>query len=183
MARNVQNLSQKQLLTNRYNSARIDLLLIVLFTVVNVVLQFVSADTYFLFSASVPFYITIYAMLFCGKYPPEYYGDAYAEWEAAGFYPDTVLYVALAIAAVILAVYLLCFFLSKNGKSGWLVLALVMFIADTIGLVLLGDLANSIVDLIFHALVIGVLVSGILSASKLKKLPDEEEEKKGLFGF
>ncbi|MBE6634269.1 MAG: hypothetical protein E7620_08030 [Ruminococcaceae bacterium] len=180
MARNPQNLSQKQLLTNRYNSARANLLLVVLFTLLNVVLLFVNADYYLLFSASIPFYLTLYAMLFCGKFPPEYYGDAYEEWAAGGFYPDTVLYAALVIVAVILAIYLLSFFLSKNGKSGWLVFALVLFIADTIGLFLMADLGNAILDLVFHAWVLGILISGISAASKLKKLP-EEEEKKGFF--
>ena len=67
------NLSKRQRLEQKYNSARINLALVVAFTLVNLVLLAVNADTYFLFSAYVPYLITSVGMLICGKYPAEFY--------------------------------------------------------------------------------------------------------------
>ena len=69
------NLSKRQRLEQKYNSARMNLALVVAFTLVNLVLLAVNADTYFLFSAYVPYLITSVGMLICGKYPPEYYEE------------------------------------------------------------------------------------------------------------
>lgn len=166
----------RQTLTNKYNSARINLLLVIALTVLNIVLLFLEADYYLLFSASIPYYFTLFAMLFCGKFPVEYYGGEaeYKALEAEGFWPESTLTIALVISVVIVVLYLVCFLFSKNLKYGWLVFALVLFVADTIGLFLLADLTTSIIDLVFHAWILIILVVGIVNAVKLKNLPPEE---------
>ena len=84
--------------------------------------------------------------------------------------------VGLGVSAVALVWYLLCWLLSKK-RSGWLVAALVAFILDTVALVLVclafDMLTDSIMDLVFHAWVVWVLIQGIAAGNKLKKLPAE----------
>ena len=167
---------------NRYKTSRMNLLLVVAFSAINLLLLTFNVDYYLLFSAAVPYYVTLYAKLLCGMLPEEYYGGEYEAMAAEGFFPESVFYAALAIAVIAIAVYLICFLLSKNGKSGWLVFALVFFIADTVGLLMLADIASSIIDLLFHAWVIYYLVLGISAKSKLKQIPEEKEEQTGFFG-
>ena len=57
-----------------------------------------------------------------------------------------------------------------------MIAALVLFSIDSALMLLLGDFASSILDLVFHAWVIYYLVVGIISANKLKNMPEEEPE-------
>ena len=72
---NTQQLSQQQVLTNKYMGARHNLLLVVVFTLINIVLLLVQSNTYFLFSATIPYFLADLGMVLCGKYPAEYYVD------------------------------------------------------------------------------------------------------------
>ena len=71
----VQQLSQREQLTNKYMGARHNLLLVVIFTAVNIGLLVAQSNSYFLFSASIPYYLVDLGMYLCGKYPMEYYAD------------------------------------------------------------------------------------------------------------
>lgn len=133
-------------IVSQYKAARANLLLALAFTVVNIIL-FLSAFhnhsdsfTYFLFSASLPYYSVVF-----------YYAE---------------LGVTVIIAAVLmLAVYLLCYFFSKKSY-GWMIAALVFFCLDSLYLVFLA-LSNAeifmdfILDIAFHAFVLFYLIQGV----------------------
>ena len=143
--------SQRALYEGKYNTARMNLLGVVLFTVVNIILLATNGNTYFLFSASIPYYFADMGMV-------------------------TQNVVLLAIAAGIILLYLLCWIFSKKNKVGWLVAALVLFILDTLDMITFGGIAsNSVIDIALHVYVIWSLISGIIAHNKLKKLPEEEE--------
>lgn len=166
------NLSEHAILTNKYNSSRNNLLLVVAFTVINLVLLLTGSTTYFLFSASIPYYLPFFGMMYTGKLPAEYY-EGLADFQP---YPTTVLTVLTVMAVIFIAVYLLCWLLSKKHGFGWLVAALVAFIADTIFMfVVVGFSTDMILDVVFHVWVIVSLFTGISAAVKLKKLPPEEQ--------
>lgn len=150
---------------NRYKTARINILLIVIFTAINIGLLFIETATYFLFSASVPYWLSIYALLFMGKIPVD---DGYAVIAV----DDVVSYALLAGAVVIVVLYLLCWIFSKK-KVGWLITALVLFSIDTVVMFVMFDGINSdsIFDILFHALIIVELAMGISAHYKLKKMP------------
>ena len=139
--------------------ARSSLLMVIIFTVVNLVMLLLDSGTYFLFSASVPYYMTAIGM-----------GIDLGAGEAG---IGTFTIVALVISAVVLAFYLLCWLLSKK-RPGWFVVALIAFILDTlalVGLCLLMDmLTDSIMDLVFHGWVVLELIRAIAANKKLKKL-------------
>ena len=139
----------------------------VAFTVINIIMLFVGGDSYFLFSAVVPYYLVMEGMFFTGKLEYLPVEDAYRM-------DDSYLTVMLIIAAVITLLYLVCWFLSKDNKVGWLIGALVLIVIDTIGIFVLFEVGESILDIIFHVWVIVSLVQGIIAAKKLKELPENE---------
>ena len=101
----------------KYGLARGNLLLALIFTVVNIVLTLVNADIYFLFSAFMPL-----VMVDLG----------------VALVPDlgTPVLVIMAVIGVALIVpCLLCWIFSKK-KMGWMIAALVYFVFDTAFLLL-----------------------------------------------
>lgn len=164
-------LSEREKLQTKFNNARANLLAAVAFTVINIVLLFVDASSYFLFSIFVPYFITLMAMMVTGKLPAEFYTE---EWAGYEFLDGSVFGVVLVIAIVIIGLYLLSWFLSKKNKVGWLVFALVIFCIDTLLMLFLQGMSESIMDIVFHVWVIVSLTSGIIAYNKLKKLPEEE---------
>ena len=160
-------LSKREQLETRYNNTRRNLLLVAVVTLLNVVI--VKSDMYYLFSAMLPYTIAYLAALFCGVFPAEYY-----EGEVMEFFPMSVFYVAIAVALVMIGLYVLAFFMSSKGRVGWLIFALVFFGLDT--LFLLGFYGISLdmtLDYLFHVWIIVILSLGIGAHFKLKKLPEE----------
>ena len=166
-----QQITQRQKLEYRYNSARNNILWVLIFTVVNIGLLLAGRFSYFLFSAYVPYAIVDSGMYFCGRYPEWFYmGEYYLE----SYYASSVLIVMVAIAAVICIVYLLCWLFSKKGRVGWMIAGLVLFTVDTVLLLLNGINFDFILDYLFHAWVVVSFITGVSAHYKLKKLPPEE---------
>lgn len=159
-------------LENRFNSARRSLLMVVIFTVINLVLLVTNSNSYFVFSAFIPYFLTGMGMMLCGRFPVEYYGDEFLTME---FLPPAVLTVTIAISVVIIALYLLAWFFCKNKKIGWLIFAFIAFAVDTIVMFLLSEnLVSSILDILFHAWVLFDIGVAINVAGKLKKMSMED---------
>ena len=165
-------LTERETLQNKYNAARGNLLLAIAFTAINMVLVFCDSSSYFLFSLFVPYFLTYMGMFITGTLPAEVYGEEFATME---FLSSKALAIMLVIAVVVLIVYILAWFFSRNGKGGWLIFALVIFVIDTIAMLLVQGIAvDSIFDLAFHGWVIFDLSRGIYAYSQLKHLPQEE---------
>ena len=162
---------ERRKLTQRLASARINLLFVVAFTLINVFMLLFGGDSYFVFSASFPYITVFYAMFICGKFPIEYYELA----EGEEIYPlgNGVFAIILVIAFVGIALYFLSWIMSKKHGIGWIVFALVMFVIDTLLLLLVwGVSLDNLMDLAFHIWVLVSFVMGIASHFKLKKLPE-----------
>lgn len=173
---NASTLSEREILEQKYNRSVANLLVVILFSVVNIVLLVAKSDTYFLFSAFIPYLLANYGMYFCGMFPEEYYYDM-PETE---FVDTSFLVITLVIAAVIILMYFLCWLFARKKKVGWLIFALVLFSIDTVSMLVLTEFAvESFIDIAFHAWVLFYLISGIVNYSKLKKLPEEELEELG----
>ncbi len=166
-----QNMTERQKLTARYNGARSNILLVIAFTLVNSVLLVAGSDSYFLFSAAIPYYLTLFGFLYTGRMPDDYY----VGWDDFSPVADSFLIVTVVAAVVIVALYALMWFLSKKHGYGWLVAALLLFVADTFAMFYFtGFSVDMIMDFVFHAWVLVSLTSGIIAAINLKKLPEEE---------
>lgn len=140
----------------RYSSARNDLLAMIILTVANIVMMFFGSESMMLFSASIP-----------------YFAVGMGLWNY-----DTELTVFGVIVAVIcLALYLLCWFMSKK-KYQWIIVATVLFVIDTGAMIWLyassGEFESGIFDMVIHAFVLYYLVVGIITGKKLKELKENE---------
>jgi len=142
---------KSSLAERRYRTARSSLLGMMLFTVINTVLAATGSGTYFVFSD----YLAYYCALF-GRF----------------FYDDSgemlYLIIGCVLAAVILLPYLLSWIFSKK-RSGWLIVALVLFIIDT--LFVLWDAVSFLdiaylLDVGFHIWLVVELVQGIRSGKQ-----------------
>ena len=168
-----QEMSERQMLETKFANSRHNILMVLIFTVVNILLLVTNSNSYFLFSAYIPYMFADLGMYLCGKYPAEYYGEEYA---FAEFLHGSFLAVMLSIAAIILFFYLLSWILTKKGSKGWMVFALVFFSVDTGAMLLLNGISTDmIIDVVFHAWVVYSLATGVSAANKLKKLPEESE--------
>lgn len=165
-------LSGRKVLENKYANARTNILLVIGFTVINLILLVSNSSTYFLFSAYIPYVLVDLGMLLSGKYDGEYTAQLLEGMETI----PQALPVMLVVAVVILALYALCWVFSKKFKKGWLITALVFFGVDSLVMLLLsGFMVESLIDYAFHAWVIVSLAMGISACGKMKKLPPEEE--------
>lgn len=137
-----------------YKIARQNLLLLLVFTAINLVLLVANSDIMFLFSAITPYFIAQFGI------------------ELAEYIPAS-MGICFVIALAILAVYLLCYLFSKKS-FGWIIAALVLFSIDSVmllGLMLLGLGSLGVFDLInlaFHGWVLYYLISGVNAGAKLK---------------
>lgn len=172
-----QPMSERSLYESKYASARHNILLVVIFTTINLVLLVAKSYTYFLFSAFMPYFLTDLGMILGGMYPPEVYtGDM----EGVAVFGTGFFIATVVISVIILSLYLLSWIFSKNNKGGWMVFALVLFSIDTVCMFALGVIgADAIIDILFHAWVIWSLASGVHAYSKLKKLPCDVIEAAG----
>ena len=64
---------------SRYKSARANILFVIGFTVLNIVLLLFQSDSYFLFSACIPYLAVDLGMILCGIYPETFYVDDFAD--------------------------------------------------------------------------------------------------------
>ena len=145
----------QQSVFDKYATARGNLLLMLAFTVVNIVLLVMGSDSMFLFSASVPYNAMIFGII-----------------DETGF----LMIPAIVITVVTLAAYLLCWIFSKK-HFGWMIAALVLFALDIVAMVGLWVLAPElfdVVDLLIHGWVLYYLIVGVISGAKIRSLPEGE---------
>lgn len=138
----------------KYMVARKNLLLMLILTVVNIVLFVAGANTMLLFSATVPYYGVIYALV---------WGN------------PIIFILGIGITVISLLLYLLCWIFSKK-HYGWMVTALVLFVFDTVVMavlyILMADVSG-ILDVLIHAWVLYYLFMGTRCGIQMKNMPAE----------
>lgn len=165
----LQSRSLRNSYEEKYKKSRNALLLVILFSFINICLLIVNADIYFLFSAFIPYFLTSFGMLICGRFPDEYY-----QGELAGmkFLDDYVFVILLIISIVLTLLYLLAWFKSSKNRGGWLIFALIFFSIDTSAMLITNGIRiDYIFDIIFHGWIIYFLIVGVNSYMNLKKIP------------
>lgn len=151
-------------LQQQLSVARRTLLGVVVMTLINLVLLLTDGDTYLVFSASVPYYLT-----FLGKV----IDNGFGAMTENGTYTATGLVMGLAI----LAVYLLPWFLSKK-RGGWLYLGAGLLCLDllalaAVSLLLFDSITGTAVDILIHIVAIVQIGKGAKAYKTLKDLPPE----------
>ena len=137
---------------------RSTLLVVLCLTAANLLLLLSNTNFYLLFSASVPYYLTILARGY--------------DLAAHGAVNQAYTWIAVGISAVVLGAYLACWLLSRKNPT-WLTVGLVLFVVDTVCLALLcrlvfGGFSESILDFVMHGWVIYELAVAIRAARRLQ---------------
>ena len=135
--------SQKDLVKARYNNARVYLLMVLMCSVFNVTFLFMDVDRFYLVSTVIPYMSVIFWELLSGT---------------------VFAYGALAVGLVYLLLLVLCWAMSKH-KPGWLIAGTVLYALDMIPVFLMYRSTQErvfLVSLVFHVILIGMLVYGIL---------------------
>ena len=159
-------LSPRAALERSYHNSRGNLLLVVIFTVVNLLLAASGSSHFFLFSAFIPYMAMLLGLSLTG----------HTNSGNEALVGDRFLYACIAFAAVIILAYLLFFLFSKK-HYGWLIPALVLFVLDCVVFVLFSLYAGfdfgMIVDFFFHGWILFSLIMGIVNGVKLKNMPTD----------
>ena len=162
---NTAPLSPREELQRKYNNCRANLLLVLIFTVINL-FTVTFSDSYFLFSATIPM---LFPLGFAGiTADPEFMTEMGLTAQDA----TTLLIVGLVIGVILTVPYLLCWIFSKK-RVGWMIAAMVFFGIDCLFLLVSFDL-SMIADILIHAWVMFYLVTGVIHGNKLKHMPEDE---------
>ena len=144
--------SQRQQLAVKFGQSRHNILLVVIFTAINIFLLVTNSNSYFLWSAYVPFMLADMGMFYGGMYPDEVYTGDLAGMDFLG---EGYFITMLATACLIVLIYLLCWIFSKKNKVGWMIFALALFGIDTVLLLLMNGINTSMLfDIVFHGWVV-----------------------------
>lgn len=153
-------------LRGKISGAWYALLLIQILTVVNLVMLLLDTGSFFLFSASVPYYLTLLAMALDN-------GFSSGAWVARSH-----TYTALIVSVVILILYFLCWLRGKE-RTGWLTGAMVLFLLDSLALVLVsyllyGNPLANVLDLFVHGWALWSLWQGSKAGRQLRELEERK---------
>ena len=143
----------------RIFGARSVILVAVALTVVNIAILLIKTGDPILFSVSIPYYLVLVGLGMDNGMG----GAGEADPAVTAIGPWTIG--AIALAAVILAACMLCWYQSKN-RRGWMIGALVLFIVDTLALVvasvvLLSSPSFVVIDLCIHLWIIFLLAFAV----------------------
>jgi len=141
---------------NKALSAVNNVLLVVVFTAINVLIAAFGGSSYFLFSATVPFFSAYLGRML---------------YDETGKILPLVLF---AIGAcIVIGVYLLFWIMARRNRN-WMIPAIVFFVLDTVLLfVLFPFTIEMILDYLFHAWVLFSLISGYAAARRAAAMPPD----------
>ena len=114
----------------KITSAWISMGLFVLLTAVNIFSAATNGDTYYLFSAAIPYFLVVLAMEMCGMLPEEYYTENYDG--IPEFLDSSVFGVMLGFAIAFLLICLIITFFIARKKKVAVILGLVIAVVDTL---------------------------------------------------
>ena len=157
-----------------------NVLMMIVFTLVNIVLILVNADISFPFSAAVPMYLVLLFSELCGMRSDEFYEANYgSDWQTIEFFESGLFWAVVAIALIMVAIYFVLWYFSKKKKAFTIVLT-VLYAIDTLGLLGFCTLVYAfdfyaIIDFAFHAWVFYYLILALKAWDGMEYAPSEGE--------
>ena len=179
----------KEMYQRDLNMSRMNLLLSVMFTVVNLVIMMLSVTTSFFFSASLPYYPSLFFAIKCGIFNDSYYNTFYQTFEN-GRYADTwrsefpfmdpwIFYAVFAISiAIVIGLFLLWLFSKKHKVCSMITLS--FYIVDTLFLIAFSFFVGAggvelILQLLFHAWIVYYAVLSVRAWKGIDTAPTAAE--------
>ena len=148
-------------LQEKLKTARLTAVGVIALTAVNLLFVVFGSQVQLLYAMTVPYYFVVFGKAMDNRF-------SVGEWTKTGIYTRT----GLVMAAAILAVLLLCWFLSKK-RIRLLWVFLIAAILDTAALIalyaFLGGISGGILDLLIHGFLIWQMASGLKASKKLEE--------------
>ena len=163
---------QRAALYSKFSAARMNILLLIVFSVINILSLTLGSGAFFLFTGAIPYQIVDIGMKLCGFESEEYY----TQLGIAPTFDKAFLTVFILIAVAVLTIYLICWIFSKKRGGVWLKVALALVSADTMAMLLGSNMNTILFDAVFHIWLIVIIFIGISSYDKLRAMPREIDE-------
>ncbi len=159
-------------------TARGEILVVAVLSVINVLTVLAKQDFFFYFSASVPFYLALFFAEICGMRSEAFYEEFYGPGEYA-FYDASIFYVVFVVALLLAALYFLFWFMSRKSR-GWALATLIVYSLDLVGHLffcafIYGFDLTDVLVLLFHALVIYSMVQVVRAWNGIQSSPTQAE--------
>lgn len=157
----------------RYEWARKSILLLFGLSLFNMINVIFGGTEFYLYAASIPYSMAFEASYLTGRLPNEYYSD----WpETLPFYDMSEFWIRIAIALVILLIYLGVFFLTKKVRPFIFIPTCIFVIVDSLYRLVYFEVdAYLLIEFTFAAYFVCSLIVGIINGYRLKKMPAQEE--------
>lgn len=156
---------EKKKLNSWYKAGRNSILLIIVFTLFCTSFLLGKKDVEFLFSSSLPFYVS-----FFGK-DSDVFDARFENIDFLATSESRMMFITWVVFVVVICLYFLAWLYSKKEGYGWLVFALVFYLFDTIVIVdNAGFTKWMLMDYLCHGLVLALLARGIYAGIELKKI-------------
>ena len=182
----------KEMYQRDLTMSRMNLLLSVIFTVVNLVTVMIGVTTSFFFSASIPHTLSLFFAINCGRFDASYYQSVleaeygadwktvYPNWESAFQFLDSSLFwvVFSFSVAIIIGLFLLWFFSKKHRVCSMITLS--FYIVDTLFLVAFSFFVRAggielILQLLFHLWIVYYAVLSVRAWKGIDTAPTAAE--------
>lgn len=168
--RSMNRLPLRQRLERNVAGGRNALLVVIVFTAINIIMAFSGGDSYFLFSAAIPYYLVVNALYQCGMMPNDWYEAPKSEYI---FADPSSLVAPTVFAVLILALFLVLFLLFKRNL-GYMIASAALVLIDTVALVALFGVSDGLSDIVFHILILAYLVTAVVASVRLRTAPDDD---------
>lgn len=167
------SLTKRERVETWYRNARYFIMASLLLTCLFTILSLIRPHP-FLLTLTVPHTLIVWGYLSSGRAP----ADVYASYAETGFTAsvkgDATLILAVVAALLVLSLFAVCWYRSKDHHAGWIIAALVLMLVDTAAMIVIyGFPAFGVV---FHGGVIIILIIGIRAHFRLKKMPPDHPE-------
>lgn len=155
-----------------YQSARWDIMLLIALTVINLGIMLFTNESGYISAAAIPLFLVRLGKIMCGKMDNEFYEKNYPNIE---FYDDSFMVGMIAIAVVIIGIYVLLWFLSKKYTVA-LIIAGSLILIDTVSMFFIYTTFDFflIFDYAIHAMMVVMIVFGVIAGFKLRKIRADE---------
>lgn len=176
----------KEMYQRDLNTSRMNLLLSGIFTVVNLVMLMLGVTTSFLFSASIPYYPSLFFAINCRIFNDSYYealfdNGRYANtWkEEFPFMDQSIFYAVFAISIVfVIGLFVLWYFSKKHRVCSMITLS--FYIVDTLFLIAFSFFVGAsgvelILQLLFHAWIVYYAVLSVRAWKGIDTAPTAAE--------
>lgn len=160
------------ILKARYELGRKSILLMFALTLVNTSNVLFGGTEYYIYTASIPYFLAYQGSYLTGKLPTEYYFD----WpDSLQFFNMGEYWIRAIPAVLIIFLFLGAFLIAKKPRPIFMAFMSIYVIVDTVfRFVIFQFGTGGIIELFFALCLIFVMINSVINGFKLKQLSQQE---------